>query len=345
MVADALHKTAAITCERVQPPFCPVQADNAAHSRYNINAMGDAYQSHDTARRTPLLGLEGVRFGFRNHPNFLGPIGLEVSAGDCWAIVGPNGAGKTSLMRLMAGLVQPTEGTFRLRTSDYGERVPATVRRNKIGQKESGRLSARDRARWVAYVPQHVIVAGRLTAYEVVMLGRYPHRGIGYFETDQDRQAVARAMAMADVAGFADRELGTLSGGEAQRVHLAAALAQEPKLLLLDEPTASLDLEHQLATFELLRDLAVRSKLGVVVATHDLNLAAHFCSQALVLHKGRAVAQGPPGSVFRPEILEPIYSVRMQVLVADQQTSAAPADERHSRRWLVPVERLAGARP
>jgi iron complex transport system ATP-binding protein len=127
---------------------------------------------------------------------------------------------------------------------------------------------------------------------------------------------------------FADRPITTLSGGEAQRVHVAAALAQEPQVLLLDEPTASLDLQHQLAIFQILRDRATLDGLAVVVVTHDVNLAAQFCSQVLLLDEGRAVTTGPPAEVLTPALLSPIYRVELRTL-----TLPNDAD----RRWVVPV--------
>jgi iron complex transport system ATP-binding protein len=137
-------------------------------------------------------------------------------------------------------------------------------------------------------------------------------------------------MATTQTTPFADRALCTLSGGEAQRVHLAAALAQEPKVLLLDEPTAALDLYHQLSIFTMLRDLSRHEGLGVVVVTHDLNLAARYCSHVLLLDDGRTVASGPPADVIVPGRLEPVYLVKLAEAAVN------------GGRWVVPVETTEG---
>ncbi len=258
-----------------------------------------------------LLTLREVRFGFPTRPDFLGPISLAVAGGECWGILGPNGAGKSTLLRLMAGLHAPHKGEIEL-----------------IG-KSLCRTSTRRRAQRVAFLPQRTPGDVDFRVRDVVLLGRYPHRSLGLFESAEDYRVAERAMASTQTLEHADRALATLSGGEAQRVHLAAALAQEPRVLLLDEPTASLDLQHQLAICGILREKARRDGLAVVVVTHDVNLAAQFCTHVLLLHEGRAVAQGPSDAVLTPSVLQPIYGVTMVTL----QTPNRP-----DRRWLVPLD-------
>ncbi len=258
-----------------------------------------------------MLELDGIRFGYPARPGFLGPISVQIARGECWAIVGPNGAGKSTLLRLMAGLLPPGGGSVRV-----------------LGQTLGG-LSPRDRARRIAFVPQHPPADLDLTAGETVLLGRFPHRTLGLFESAEDHAATKRAMEMTETISFADRPLSTLSGGEAQRVHVAAALAQEPELLLLDEPTASLDLQHQLAIFGLLRRRTRGADLTVVAVTHDVNLAAMFCTHALLLDDGHVAAVGSPQTVLTPETLSPVYGVKLETL-------SVPGDP--TRRVLVPVE-------
>ena len=257
-----------------------------------------------------MLTLRDVGFGFAARPEFLGPISLTVGRGECWAVVGPNGAGKSTLLRLMTGLHRPHRGDIRV----LGEPLAS--------------MSSRERARRIAFLPQRLPADIDLSARDVVLLGRFPHRSLGLFESAEDSRVTDQAMAMTETLGFADRPLATLSGGEAQRVHLAAALAQEPHVLLLDEPTASLDLQHQLAVFGILRERACRDGLAVVVVTHDVNLAGQFCTHVLLLDDGKPIAVGPPDEVLTPSLLEPVYHVGLVDV-------ALPG--RGGARWIVPV--------
>lgn len=258
-----------------------------------------------------ILTLTDVRYGFASRPDFLGPVSVAVRRGECWAIVGPNGAGKTTLLRLMAGLSRPRAGRIDL----AGEGLST--------------VPMRRRAKRVAFVPQQAPRDVDLCVRDVVLMGRFPHRTLGLFESTEDFVIADRAMRLTQTLPFADRPIATLSGGEAQRVHIAAALTQEPELILLDEPTASLDLVHQLGIFGLLRERTARGDLAAVIVTHDVNLAARFCSRALVLDEGRVVAAGPPRDVLTPAVLEPVYGVSLTTLSAGADASL---------RWLVPVD-------
>ena len=257
----------------------------------------------------PILALRLVRFGYSDRSDFLGPVSLRIGRGECWAIVGPNGAGKSTLLRLMAGLLRPRSGEIEFTGTSLS------------------RLRPRDRARKIAFLPQQAHGDLDFRVGDYVLMGRYPHRSFGLFESADDHRFAAEAMSRTRTTEFAERPLATLSGGEAQRVHLAAALAQQPELLLLDEPTASLDLQHQLAVFSILRDQSMCGGPAVVVVTHDVNLAAAYCSRVLVLHDGKAVANGPPVEVLTPAVLEPVYGVQLGTL-------SFPEDE--ARRWIVP---------
>lgn len=257
------------------------------------------------------LRVEGVQYGFPTRPDFLGPISLSVAPGQCWAIVGPNGAGKSTLLRLLAGLYRPHRGSVRL------------------GGRELTDMPARRRAYHIAFLPQHPPTELNLSVRSIILMGRFPHRSFGLFESAEDYRIVDRAMSTTETLGFSDRPIRTLSGGEAQRVHLAAAIAQEPQILMLDEPTASLDLQHQLAIFAILRRRATENGLSVIVVTHDVNLAAQSCTHVLLLDDGRSVAAGPPEEVLTPEVLGPVYGVEMTTL-------SMPDDPK--RRWVVPLQ-------
>ncbi|UCE60042.1 MAG: ABC transporter ATP-binding protein [Phycisphaerales bacterium] len=261
-----------------------------------------------------MLTLEDVRFGFPERPDFLGPVAVTVQRGECWAVVGPNGAGKSTLLKLMAGLHPPHVGEVRL------------------GGGLIGKLSIRQRARQVAFVPQHVPVDVDMSVQDVVLMGRFPHRSLSLFESPEDREIARRAMEVTATSGLVKRSLATLSGGETQRVHIAAAITQQPELMLLDEPTASLDLQHQLAIFRILRDRAWYDGLAVVVVTHDVNLAARFCSHVLLLDEGQVASMGAPADVVTPDVLAPVYGVELATL--------GGADY----RWIVPADDPSGGR-
>lgn len=241
-----------------------------------------------------ILHAEAIAFGFPQRPRFLRDISLTVAAGQCWGILGPNGAGKSTLLRLLAGLLTPHAGAIRLLGTALG------------GQ------SARGRARVVSFLPQNPPRDVDLSARQIVLMGRYPHRALGIFESAEDHRIAGRAMSRTETAAFSDRSLASLSGGEAQRVHIAAALAQQPRLLLLDEPTNALDLYHQLLILRTVRGLTDAGDMAAVVVTHDLNLAARFCTHALLLDDGRAVAIGRPDEVLTPARLEGVYGVSIR---------------------------------
>jgi iron complex transport system ATP-binding protein len=255
-----------------------------------------------------LLDVRNVRFGYAGRPAFLGPVSLTIQRGQFWAIVGPNGAGKSTLLKLMAGLLRPLEGDIGFRGTPLS------------------RISLRERARHIAFLPQRFPMTLDLSVRDIVLMGRYPHRSMGLFESAQDVQVAENAMVRAGVEELADRPVTSLSGGESQRVHLAAVLAQEPDLLLLDEPTASLDIQHQLAVFEILRALTATPRPAVVVVTHDVNLVAMFCSHVLLLHEGKAVAAGSPDDVLTVERLGKVYEVDLVALSHGEPP----------RQWLAP---------
>jgi ABC-type cobalamin/Fe3+-siderophores transport system ATPase subunit len=254
-----------------------------------------------------LLRVIDLTFGFPQRRDFLKPVQIDVNRGERWGIIGPNGAGKSTLLRLLAGLLTPDGG------------------RVLLGGHPIDAMSHRDRARLVSFTPQDLPRDLPTTARDIVLMGRYPHRGLGLFETAADHEIARHAMEVTRTAEFADRSLATLSGGEAQRVHLAAALAQQPAVLLLDEPTAALDLYHQIEIFSLLERLSSDQHVAIVIVTHDLNLAARYCTHVLLLNDGRTVSNGPPDQVIRPAVLEPVYGVELH-------ESAIPGG-----RWLVPM--------
>ncbi len=216
-------------------------------------------------------------------------VGLTARQGVIHSIVGPNGSGKTTLLRLLAGILRPSAGTVEI----LGRPLTA--------------YSHRQRARTMAYLPQNLPGPLPLTVRELVLLGRTAHQGLLGLETRADQEAVECALDLARVAHLAGARLEHLSGGEMQRAFIAKALCQEPAILLLDEPTASLDPSHGLQVMELLAGLRSTQAVCTVMASHDLNLAARYADEATLLQGGRVACQGKPSMVFAPERLEPVY--------------------------------------
>lgn len=223
-------------------------------------------------------------------------VDAELRGGRMTAILGPNGAGKSSLIRVLAGVDRPASGAL----SWEGEGWFATSRR--------------DRARVAALVEQDVSAELPLTVRMAVALGRTPHASFLAGPSRRDDEVIDAAMADAGVTEFAHRQISTLSGGERQRAHLARALAQEPRLLLLDDPTNHLDVLAQLTTLALVRDLATRNGIAVVAALHDLNLAVAFADHVVVLDAGRVRASGPPAEVLTAELILRVWHVAATVL-------------------------------
>jgi iron complex transport system ATP-binding protein len=214
---------------------------------------------------------------------------LAFRRGELVSVVGPNGAGKSTLLGVMAGLRDGYEGQCRFE------------------EREVRKWPRREFARSVSFVPQSLRLEFPFTAEQVVMMGRTPYCD-GLFEAPEDHAAVERAMEAIDAIRFRHRDFRSLSGGERQRVVLAAALAQEPAVLLLDEPTSFLDIKHQLAMQRILRDLCAAGML-VVEATHDLNLAATYSDRVVVLHNGRVVADGVPRDSLSAEKIRDVFEV------------------------------------
>jgi iron complex transport system ATP-binding protein len=233
-------------------------------------------------------------------------VSLAVSAGEFVALLGPNGSGKTTLVRLALGLHGPHAGS-------------ASILGRAAGQWPRGEL-----ARVVGVVSQREDNLFPQRVRETVRLGRYPHLGPWARERDEDRAAVERALQRCDVAGLADRWLWTLSGGEYQRVRIARALAQEPQLLVLDEPTASLDLRHEMELFELVRGLVEGSRLAAVLVTHDVNLAARFADRLVLLAEGSVRAAGTPADVLRRDVVEAVFGWPLAVSSFDDRPQLTP---------------------
>jgi iron complex transport system ATP-binding protein len=221
-------------------------------------------------------------------------ISIGVRPGELVGVIGPNGSGKSTLMRLLSGLFRPQAGEVRL----DGRRLADVPRR--------------ELARAVAVVTQEPVVDFPFSVTEVVLMGRAPHLGGALFESARDIEAARRAMARTHVLDLADRLVDELSGGERQRVVLARALAQEARILLLDEPTAFLDIRHQVEVFGLLGELRTEG-YSILAAVHDLNLAASHCDRLALLKGGRLVVAGAPATVLTAEHVRSAYEIDVEV--------------------------------
>jgi len=242
----------------------------------------------------PALAMERLSFAYGKAPILIG-IDLSVAAGTITGILGPNGSGKTTLVRLASAALRPAAGRIAL----FGDDLAS--------------LPARERARRVAVVPQETHPVFEFTVEEIVRMGRAPHLGLLGLEAPRDRAIAREAMERCEVDQLAPRSFRAISGGERQRVMLARALTQEARLLLLDEPTAFLDLKHRLAVYALLEKLHRESGLTVVVVSHDINLAARHCDRLVLLRCGSIAADGTPAEVLRPEPIRSVYEVDVEV--------------------------------
>ena len=222
-------------------------------------------------------------------------VSVQIEEGEFFVIIGPNGAGKTTLLKSITGLHHLTAGEILLR------------------QKSVTKYSRKELARSLAMVPQHINAEFPFTVAETVIMGRYPHLGLLAVEGKHDLEIAEQAMAFTEVLHLADRRLGQLSGGERQRVIIARAICQQSKVLLLDEPTASLDPAHQLRIMDLMERLRQQEQITIIMVSHDLNLASAYADRLLLLNEGRVAALGTPNEVLSVETLEQSYGCRLHV--------------------------------
>lgn len=239
----------------------------------------------------------GRRFSFE-------AVSFAVEAGEIFGIIGPNSAGKTSLLRLLTRVLTPARGAVLL----DGRPV--------------GTLTHRELARQVAVVPQEAPRPFPFSVEQLVMMGRFPHGPGRYFETAEDAAVAREAMVATETLALAALPLEELSGGERQRAMLARALAQQPRLLVLDEPTAHLDLRYQAETAALLRRLNRERGVTILLVSHDLNLAGELCDRLLLLDGGRVARVGTPGEVLEQSLLERVFECRV---VVDKTASGRPS--------------------
>jgi len=243
----------------------------------------------------PILEIKNltVKYGERTA---LKDISLDIHPGEILALIGPNGAGKTTLVRSLSGVLQPRSGSARIKGQDIYQ------------------ISPGQRAKALAVVPQARNLPEAFSVWQTVLIGRTPYLGWLGRPTSKDIERTYWALSRTNTVDFAERRIGELSGGEQQRVLLARALAQETPVLLLDEPTAHLDLRHQSLILNLVRELAQDQQLAVLMVLHDLNLAALYSDRVALLVEGSLCALGTPAEVITPSRLMEAYEVPLQVI-------------------------------
>jgi iron complex transport system ATP-binding protein len=242
----------------------------------------------------PIVSARGVDFSYYNGL-VLQDVSLSLAPGSMTSLIGPNGSGKTTLVKMLCGLLKPKRGQVTLAAEDMS------------------RLSHKEISRQIALVPQELSVPFDFTVYEMVMLGRTPYvrhlRGI----SPHDLDIVQRMLQLTATERLAHRPYNELSGGEQQRVIIAMALAQEPRVLLLDEPVVHLDVNHQIEVLELIRRLNRETGLTVLATMHDLNLASLYFDRLVLLNEGKVVASGTPGEVLREDIIRRVFRAEVRI--------------------------------
>ncbi|HLJ33698.1 MAG TPA: ABC transporter ATP-binding protein [Ktedonobacteraceae bacterium] len=287
---------------------------------------------HNNPNNMPLLQLTSVTFGYGGsaHQPLLYDVNLQVQAGEMVGLLGPNGSGKTTLLRLMSGVLRPQHGKVLLENRDL---------------QQWGRRGA---ARHIAVVPQELHMPFAFTVEDMVSLGRTPFISFLGSQGKHDSQIIQQAMDAAEIIPLAYRVFNELSGGERQRVMVAMALAQQPEILLLDEPTSHLDIRYQIDILELAQKLNRETHVTVIAAMHDLNLAARYFPRLLLFQRG-IVADGGPAEVLESGLLSRVYGVNVQVgiLRGAEHLSVLPpssenTDRSHDPQNLPKVHVMAG---
>ena len=263
---------------------------------------------------TPSLAAQEVSIGYGGQP-VIAALTIGIEAGAITALVGPNGSGKSTLLKAMARLIPARGGAVLL------------------DGKAITRLPTMEIARRMAILPQSPTAPHGLTVGELVEQGRFPHVGPLRMLRSQDHQAVRAALELTDMTGFRDRPIDALSGGERQRAWIALTLAQDTRLLLLDEPTTFLDIGHQLEVLDLARRLNEENGITIVLVLHDLNHAARYASRMVVLNEGSIAADGAPVDVLNERVLRDVFGVRASVV----------ADPRSGSPVCLPYERAPSA--
>ncbi|MCI2424854.1 ABC transporter ATP-binding protein [Candidatus Acetothermia bacterium] len=241
-----------------------------------------------------MIELKDVSIGYNRRPILTG-INFQVASEEIVGLIGPNASGKTTLLKGINRLVRLFTGRILVNGIDI-----AIIDRGAL-------------ARLLATVPQNPTLPAAFTAFELVLMGRTPHLGLLRYEGSKDIAIAWQAMEATQTAYLAERRIGELSGGERQQLVIARALTQQPKAILLDEPTANLDINHQIETLNLIKRLCREQRLAAIIAQHDLNLAAQYCDQVVLLHRGEIYAKGTPQDVITTQNIKAVYGAEVAI--------------------------------
>ena len=239
-----------------------------------------------------MISIKNISAGYGSDL-VLKDVSIDIDVGQFVGLIGPNGSGKTTLLRVLSNVLTPRAGQVLLEGHDLQK------------------ISKRKLARTIACLPQDISLNLSFTVREITLMGRYPHLPKIGRETGTDFEIADRAMALADVSHLSDRLITEISGGEKQRTLIAMCLAQEPEVLLLDEPTSHLDVGHQLSVLDLIQKLNHRSDMTVIAVFHDLNLAAEYCHRLMVLDKGQVESVGTPKDVLTSDMIQKVYGAKV----------------------------------
>ena len=241
-----------------------------------------------------MMTLEEILFTYETLP-VLNHLSISIQKQDFIGLIGPNGSGKSTLLKIMGAILKPDSGSTRFKDS-----LLAKINKKLFAQS-------------VSWIPQDHPMVFPFKVSEIVLMGRHPYLSPLSFESEEDFEITHRAMKTTMTSQFANRYFNEISGGEKQRVMIASGLSQKPEMMLLDEPTATLDLKYQIQILNILKDLNTKHKMTLVMAMHDLNLAASFCNRLILLDEGKIVKDGTPEQVLEKNILEQVYGIEVDL--------------------------------
>lgn len=261
----------------------------------------------------PILQIKDVSFAYQQDP-VVKRASLQVEPGEFIGILGPNGSGKSTLLKLMGGILGPDSGTVLLKDKELHD-----YKRKVLAQS-------------IAWLPQEHDMAFSFRVGEIVLMGRHPYLSALTFESQKDFDISNQAMRTTETTHLSERQFNEISGGEKQRVMMACAIAQEPEVLLLDEPTTALDIKYQLEIINILDRLNRQDGMTLILAMHDLHLASKYCRRLILIDQGNIVKDGTPEEVLQKEILESVYGVKLKVFHDPDDGSILISPETSCRR-------------
>ena len=249
-----------------------------------------------------IMQLENISFAYETSP-VVRDLSLSIQQQDFIGLIGPNGSGKSTLLKLMGAILKQDSGSILFNESPLSQ------------------INKKQFAQSVSWIPQDHPMVFPFKVSEIVLMGRHPYLSPLSFESEEDFEIAQRAMESTMTSQFADRYFNEISGGEKQRVMIASALAQNPEVMLLDEPTAALDLKYQVEILSILKRLNTDRKMTLVMAMHDLNLASKFCNRLILLNEGKIESDGTPEQVLNKEILERVYDIEIDLVSSSKDGS------------------------